>query len=151
LKVLTNRIVHVVHWTKPVDLSSILTFVHSNRCPNTEPIHLVNKMCGGIVDWIVAPGSAHGRPSARPPNQHEQKFSSAHVCRVTFKHLTQPLRTHIQSFGTLTILNAKWWLSLDLCIFPVAELGTACSINDYLINFLITGYQLIWIACKTCC
>ena len=35
LRVLTNRIVHVVHWPKPLDLSSILTFVHSNLCPST--------------------------------------------------------------------------------------------------------------------
>ena len=29
------------------------------------------------------------------PHQHERKFSGAHVCRVTFKHLPQPLRSHI--------------------------------------------------------
>jgi hypothetical protein len=34
------------------------------------------------------------------PQQHEQKFSSAHVCKVTLKHLPQPLG-HIRSFGTL--------------------------------------------------
>ena len=31
------------------------------------------------------------------PHQHERKFSSACVCRVTFKHLPQPLRSHIAS------------------------------------------------------
>jgi hypothetical protein len=35
------------------------------------------------------------------PHRHERKFSGAHVCRVTFKHLHQPLRSHIWSFGTL--------------------------------------------------
>ena len=30
-----------------------------------------------------------------------RKFFGACVCRVTFKHLPQPLRSHIQSFGTL--------------------------------------------------
>ena len=29
------------------------------------------------------------------PHQHERKFSGARVCRVTFKHLPQPLRSHI--------------------------------------------------------
>ena len=35
------------------------------------------------------------------PHQQERKFSGARVCRVTFKHLPQPLRSHTQSFGTL--------------------------------------------------
>ena len=30
-----------------------------------------------------------------------RKFFGARVCRVTFKHLPQPLRSHTQSFGTL--------------------------------------------------
>jgi hypothetical protein len=34
------------------------------------------------------------------PHQLERKFSGAHVCRVTFKHLPQPLQSHILSFGT---------------------------------------------------
>ena len=35
------------------------------------------------------------------PHQIEWKFCGAHVCRVTFKHLPQPLRSHIRSFGIL--------------------------------------------------
>ena len=35
------------------------------------------------------------------PHRHERKFSGARVCRVTFKHLPQPLRSHIRSFGTI--------------------------------------------------
>ena len=35
------------------------------------------------------------------PHQHERKFSGAHVCIVTFKHLPQLLKSHIRSFGTL--------------------------------------------------
>ena len=38
---------------------------------------------------VLAPRSAHARPSAQSP------------IKVTFKHLPQPLRSHIQSFGTL--------------------------------------------------
>jgi hypothetical protein len=34
------------------------------------------------------------------PHRHEQKFSGARVCIVTFKHLLQLLRSHILSFGT---------------------------------------------------
>ena len=39
--------------------------------------------------------TAHAGPFARHPHQHERKFSGAHVCRVTFKRLPQPLRSHI--------------------------------------------------------
>ena len=35
------------------------------------------------------------------PNRHERKFSSIHICRVTFKHLPQPLWSYILSFETL--------------------------------------------------
>ena len=35
------------------------------------------------------------------PHQQERKFSGAHVCRVTFKHLPKPLRSHTRSFRTL--------------------------------------------------
>jgi hypothetical protein len=35
------------------------------------------------------------------PHQHERKFSGTHVCKVTFKHLPQPLRSQILSFGIL--------------------------------------------------
>jgi hypothetical protein len=40
---------------------------------------------------ILAPGSAHARPSAQPTI----------VMKVTFKHLLKPLRSHTQSFRTL--------------------------------------------------
>jgi hypothetical protein len=80
---------------------------------------------------VLASGSAHTRPSTWPPintsrnfsayvyaegprfrvcahetlclapHRREGKFSRACVCRFTFKHLTQPLRSHIQTFGTL--------------------------------------------------
>jgi hypothetical protein len=35
------------------------------------------------------------------PHRHEQKFFTAHVCRITCKHLPQPLWSHILSFGPL--------------------------------------------------
>ena len=35
------------------------------------------------------------------PHRHKRKFSGTHFCKVTLKHLPQPLRTHIQSFRTL--------------------------------------------------
>ena len=50
---------------------------------------------------VLAPGSAHARPSARPPFDMREKNYGAHVCRVTFKHPHQPLRSHIGSFRTL--------------------------------------------------
>ena len=33
--------------------------------------------------------------------QHKRKFSVAHVCKITFKHLPQPLKSHTGSFRTL--------------------------------------------------
>ena len=45
--------------------------------------------------------SAHAWRVRSSPHRRERKFSSAHVCRDTFKHLPQPLRSHIRSFGTL--------------------------------------------------
>ena len=44
------------------------------------------------------------RPSARPPIDTSGNFP-AHVSRVTFKHLQQPLRSHIRSFGNLGQLS----------------------------------------------
>jgi hypothetical protein len=41
------------------------------------------------------------------PHQHGRKFSGARVCRVTFKHLPQPLRSHIRSIGTIGQLFKK--------------------------------------------
>ena len=53
-----------------------------------------------------ADGGPHFRICARKtlrsaPHGHHRKFSGARSCRVTFKHLPQPLRSHIRSFGTL--------------------------------------------------
>jgi hypothetical protein len=48
---------------------------------------------------VLAPSSAHNRRSA-PIDTNEKKFIAS-VCKVAFKHLPQPLRSHIQSFGTL--------------------------------------------------
>ena len=54
----------------------------------------------------IADGGPHSRVWAREtlhsaPHRHQQKLSGTRVCRVTFKHLPQPLRSHIRSFGTL--------------------------------------------------
>ena len=49
--------------------------------------------------------SAHADGGPRSPCAHTcpftWKFSGTCVCRVTFKHLPKPLRSHIRSFGTL--------------------------------------------------
>ena len=47
-----------------------------------------------------ADGGPHSRVCAHEtlcsaPHRRERKFSGARVCRVTFKHLPQPLRSHI--------------------------------------------------------
>ena len=41
----------------------------------------------------------HSRPSARTSTK--AKIVGAHVCNVTFKHHPQPLRSKMQSVGTL--------------------------------------------------
>jgi hypothetical protein len=45
--------------------------------------------------------SAHAWQVRLPPHRHVWTFSGAHVCRVSFKHLPQLLRSHIRSFRTL--------------------------------------------------
>jgi hypothetical protein len=35
------------------------------------------------------------------PHRRERKFSAARVSRVTLKHLPQPIRSYVRSFGTL--------------------------------------------------
>ena len=45
--------------------------------------------------------SAHAWRVRSSPHRHYRKFFGARVCRVTFRHLSQPLRSHIRSFGTL--------------------------------------------------
>ena len=51
---------------------------------------------GGPRSWVCARETLRSAPHRR-----ERKFFGARVCRVTFKHLPQPRRSHIQTFGTL--------------------------------------------------
>ena len=51
---------------------------------------------GGPRFWVCTSETLRSAP-----HQHERKSFGACVCRVTFKHLPQPLISHIQSFGTL--------------------------------------------------
>ena len=48
----------------------------------------------------LAHGSVHARPSAQPPIYMREIFR-AHLCRVAFKHLLQPIKCHMQSFRAL--------------------------------------------------
>ena len=36
--VFNNKMFYDVHWSKPIDFKSSLTFVHSNLCPSTSPL-----------------------------------------------------------------------------------------------------------------
>ena len=56
---------------------------------------------------VLAPRLCTLDVSAHPP--------IARVCRVTFKQLPQPLRSHIQSFGTLGQLLKIPTLSAQIC------------------------------------
>ena len=55
-----------------------------------------------------ADGGPRSRVSAlhSAPDRRQQKFFGARVCIVTFKHLPQPIRMHMQSFRTLQQLLA---------------------------------------------
>ena len=54
----------------------------------------------------------------------EIKFSGQRVCRVTFKHLPQPLRSNIQSFGTLgQILKFSKKKLKNLKMAPTGAIG----------------------------
>ena len=69
---------------------------------------------------ILAPRSAHARPSDRPPIDTSVKFSGTRVCRVAFKHLPQPSsRRGRQQAGT-----AHTSLSSHQCHSPSSK---ACS------------------------
>jgi hypothetical protein len=60
--------------------------------------------------------SAHadGGPRSRVCARRERKLSGACVCRVTFKHLPQPFRSHIR-FGTIGQLLKIPTLSAQKC------------------------------------
>ena len=63
------------------------------------------------------------------------KNFGAHVCRVTFKHLPQPLRSHIQSFGTLG----------QLLKIPPFSAHSAVGRGGSL-NFVLVGIRLfLWV------
>ena len=47
---------------------------------------------------VHAPGSAHARPSTRPPINMSGNFQG--MCLQSHLQTSQPLRSHIRSFGT---------------------------------------------------
>jgi hypothetical protein len=55
----------------------------------------------GSRRWGSSPTDCTRLTCPIAPHRHERKFSGAHVCRVTFKHLPQPLLSHIWSFRFL--------------------------------------------------
>ena len=65
--------------------------------------------------------------SAGPPIDTS---GSARVCRVTFKHLPQPLRSHFRSFGTLGQLFKIPPLSAQTCHSAVGRGGPKIRFLD---------------------
>ena len=53
---------------------------------------------------VLAPRMRKLEGGACPPIDMSKICVSAHVCKVTFKHLPQPIRSHTQSFRTLGLL-----------------------------------------------
>ena len=94
-------------------------FLQSSTFPKSTSVHLVvlawDVFCQPITEdpgfsfslWLVllsisahADGGPRSRVRARgtlrsAPHQHERKFSTTCDCRIIFKHLPQPLRSHI--------------------------------------------------------
>ena len=61
------------------------------------------------------------------PHRHKRKLYDTCVCRVTFKHLPQPLRSHIRSFGTQGQLLKLSPLSAQKC-YTVGVWGQGLAI-----------------------
>ena len=74
---------------------------YSNSCVVVKTKTWEMKDISARADGGPRSPSAHAWRVRLSPHRHEQKFSGAHVRRVTFKHLPQPLRSYIRSFGTL--------------------------------------------------
>jgi hypothetical protein len=60
---------------------------------------------------VLASGSAQARPSAWPPIDISEQ-----ICIVTFKHLPQPLRSHIRQYliwiDSLLLYFSFMWLDI---------------------------------------
>ena len=65
--------------------------------------------------WGPRSPSAHAWWVRSSPHRHKRKFTGARLCRVTYKHLHQPLRCHIRSFGTLGQIFKIPPLSAQIC------------------------------------
>ena len=50
---------------------------------------------------VLCSGYAHARHSGQPTTNVSDNFPSHVFCRVTLKHLPQPLKSHILCFGPL--------------------------------------------------
>ena len=62
----------------------------------------VTNHCKAILCMVLSGSQLTGLTHCWAPHQQKQKFASACVCKVTFKHFPQPLRSHMQRFETLT-------------------------------------------------
>ena len=103
---------------------------------------------GGGGSNFVLPAFLFLLTSAQPPINTSGILFSKHVCRVTFKHLPQPLRSHIQSFGTLgqllkippstpQIYDSPWmFLLVGILLFLLVR--SPCKILEPYDNFWIS-------------
>ena len=98
--------------------------IADHKVPSKSCLIMVLKGCVSLIqtflnsarsDGCARSPSAHACRVCLSPHQHERKFFGACVCRVTFKHLLQPLRSHIRSFGTLGQLFKIPPLSAQIC------------------------------------
>ena len=88
-------------------------------------------------------------PSA--PHRHYQTFSGTCVCRVTFKHLPQPLRSHIQSFGTLGQLLKFSKVSLSRQIRQLKTFFNPAILSTFrFFHFCLKKNKKLWSLCLPC-
>ena len=76
------------------------------------------------------------------PNRHERKISSIHICRVTFKHLPQPLWSYILSFETL-------WQLFKIPPFSAQKSHSARGRGVPQILFWV-GILMVWLLRSPC-
>jgi hypothetical protein len=54
-----------------------------------------------IHQWGSCSPCAHTCLGQSSPHRQERKFPRTHICKVTFKHLPQAFRSHVQTIGQL--------------------------------------------------
>ena len=98
----TNKFQDYAYLTNKISL--LLSLIGGNmyldiQLPYSD--NFLNWSCSFNFDNILNFRQRRWGSSLSAPHRHQRKFSGTRVCRVTFKHLPQPLKSHIRSFRNL--------------------------------------------------